>query len=227
MMSRALTNNGTPPSIAAIMTVSDFVRLSLLIVKRRAIARADGIRFNVSASAFSVRFRLVAHSLTTRREPRKPCVLIRRHSSVAFVVGVVRTPGNVTCFFVPAAISAISIYLLQIAWENRQTLRSFHLPGKFVELPRVLLQLAATWALLQASGIVAVAVVLVHAAVFVSYYLQGGNSSGPRFNWQVRSLNMVRRFCGVFGVFMLVFTCAAAWLGLSGTAFRYITNGAF
>lgn len=107
MMSRALTNNGTPPSIAAIMTVSYFVRLSLLIVKRRAIARADGIRFNVSASAFSVRFRLVAHSLTTRREPRKPCVLIRRHSSVAFVVGVVRTPVNVTCFFVPAAISAI------------------------------------------------------------------------------------------------------------------------
>ncbi len=146
---------------------------------------------------------------------------------VMCVVGVVRTPGNVICFFVPTAISAISICLLQIAWENRQTLWSFHLPGRFVELPRVLLQPAATWALLQASGIVAVAIALVHAAVFVSYYLQGGNRSGPRFNWQVRWLNMVRRFCGGFGVFMLVFTCGAAWLGLSGTAFHYITNGAF
>ncbi len=146
---------------------------------------------------------------------------------VMCVVGVVRTPGNSTWFFVPAAISAISICLLQTAWENRQTLRSFHLPDKFVELPTVLLQPAASWALLQASGIVAVAIVLVHAAVFGSYYLQGGNRSGHRFNWQVRWLNMVQSFCGVFGVFMLVFTCGTAWLGLSGTAFRYITNGAF
>lgn len=84
MMSRALTNKGTPPSIAAMVTVSDFVRLSLLVVKRRAIVRAEGMRFNVSASALSDRFRRAAHSLTTRRKPRNPCVLIRRHSSVAF-----------------------------------------------------------------------------------------------------------------------------------------------
>lgn len=146
---------------------------------------------------------------------------------VMCVVGAVRTPGNVVWFFVPAFISVVSVRFLQIAWENRQTLRSFHLPGKFVELPGILLQPAATWALLQASGIVAVAIVLVHAAVFVSYYLLGGNRSGPRFNWQVRWLNIVRRFCGVFGAFMLVFMCGVAWLAVSGTAFRYITSGTF
>ncbi|MBY3217724.1 hypothetical protein HFO21_25750 [Rhizobium laguerreae] len=80
----SLTSKGTPPSIAAMVTVSDFVRLSLLVVKRRAIVRAEGIRFNVSASALSAGFRRVAHSLTTRREPRKPSVLNRRHSSIAF-----------------------------------------------------------------------------------------------------------------------------------------------
>lgn len=79
-----LTSKGTPPSTAAMVTVSDFVRLSLLVVKRRAIVRAEGMRFIVSASALSPRFRRVAHSRTTRREPRKPCVLNRRHSSVAF-----------------------------------------------------------------------------------------------------------------------------------------------
>ncbi|MBB4408135.1 hypothetical protein [Agrobacterium radiobacter] len=146
---------------------------------------------------------------------------------VMCVVGAVRTPENVVWFFVPAFISVVSVRFLQIAWENRQTLRSFHLPDRFVELPGILLQPAATWALLQASGIVAVAIVLVHAAVFASFYLPGGNRSGPRFNWRVRWLNIVRRFCGVFGVFMLVFMCGAAWLAVSVTAFRYITSGTF
>lgn len=42
------------------VTVADFVRLSLLVVKRRAIVRAEGMRFNVSASALSARFRRYA-----------------------------------------------------------------------------------------------------------------------------------------------------------------------
>lgn len=77
-------SSGTPFSIAAMVTVSDFVRLFLLVVKRRAIVLAEGVRVNVSASALSARFRRVAHSLTTRREPRKPCILKHRHSSVPF-----------------------------------------------------------------------------------------------------------------------------------------------
>ncbi len=89
------------------------------------------------------------------------------------------------------------------------------------------MQPAATWVFLQASGIFAVAILLVHAAVFVSYYLLGGNRSGLGFNWQVRWLNIVRPFCGVFGAFMLVFMCGAAWLAVSGSAFRYITSGTF
>lgn len=73
-----------PLSIAAIVTVSDFVKSSLLVVKRRAIVLAEGVRVNVSASALSTRLRRAAHSLTTRREPRKPCILKRGHSSVPF-----------------------------------------------------------------------------------------------------------------------------------------------
>jgi hypothetical protein len=75
MMPRAPTSKGTPPSIAAMVTVSDFVRLSLLVVKRRAIVQAEGMRFNVSASALSARFRRVAHSLTTRRDRESPVFL--------------------------------------------------------------------------------------------------------------------------------------------------------
>ena len=41
MISRAVTSKGTPLSIAAMVMVSDFVRLSLLVVKRRAIVRAE------------------------------------------------------------------------------------------------------------------------------------------------------------------------------------------
>lgn len=68
----------------AMVTVSDFVRLSRLVAEWRAIVLAEGVRVNVSASASSARFRRVAHSLTTRREPRKPYILKNRHSSVPF-----------------------------------------------------------------------------------------------------------------------------------------------
>lgn len=146
---------------------------------------------------------------------------------VMCVVGGVRTPGNVIWFFVPAFASGSGICLLQIAWDNRQAMQSFHLPGKLVELPGVLLQPAATWALLQGSGIIAVAIAFFHAAVFTSYYLLGGNRAGPRFSWQVRWLTMVQGSCGVFGAFMLVFVCGAAWLSVSDNAFRYITSGTF
>jgi hypothetical protein len=42
---------------------------------------AEGRRCNVSASTFSARRRRVAHSVTTRSEPRKPCVCNERQSA--------------------------------------------------------------------------------------------------------------------------------------------------
>ena len=79
---RASTSSGMPLSIAGKSISSTLEGASRSLVIRRAIVRAEGVRLSAS-SAFSARRRRVAHSLTTRREPRKPCVLRRRHSSLA------------------------------------------------------------------------------------------------------------------------------------------------
>ena len=48
--------------------------------------RADGVRARLGPSAFSALRRRVAHSLTTRREPRNPWLLRRRQSLRAIVL---------------------------------------------------------------------------------------------------------------------------------------------
>ena len=73
-----------PLSIAAMVTVSDLVSLPLLVVKRLAIVRAEGMRINDSAPALSACLRQIVPSLTPRREPRNPCVLKHRYNSVPF-----------------------------------------------------------------------------------------------------------------------------------------------
>lgn len=88
MISRASTKDGTPFSIAAIVTVSAFERVWRPIVIKRAIVRADGMRWRFSVSAFSARRRRVAHSLTTLSDPRNPYSLRRRHRSA-----LLRHPG--------------------------------------------------------------------------------------------------------------------------------------
>ena len=80
MISRASTSSGTPPSIAATMTVSAFESPSRPIVISRAMVRADGVRLR-APSVFSACRAACAHSVTTRRQPRKPCFLSRRQSS--------------------------------------------------------------------------------------------------------------------------------------------------
>ncbi len=79
--SRASTSRGTPPSIAATVTVSDLDSISRPVVMSRAIVLAEGVRCRPSTSTFSARRRRPAHSETTRKHPRKPRVFKRRHSS--------------------------------------------------------------------------------------------------------------------------------------------------
>lgn len=81
MMLRASTSSGTPSSTAAIVTASDLESASRPVVISRAIVLAEGTRRKVPASAFSARRRRPAHSETTRKQPRKPCLLRRRQSS--------------------------------------------------------------------------------------------------------------------------------------------------
>ena len=66
--SRASTNDGTPISMAVMVTVSALDRLLRPIVIDRAMVRADGMRCKFSTSALSARRRRVAHSVTTLRE---------------------------------------------------------------------------------------------------------------------------------------------------------------
>ena len=81
MSSRASTSSGTPVSIAATVSVSDLDNASRPTLSRRATVRAEGARPKAPAGARSVRRRRVAHSVTTRKEPRKPCLRSCRHSS--------------------------------------------------------------------------------------------------------------------------------------------------
>lgn len=73
MISRASTSNGTPASTAATVSVSAFESVSRQVVISRAMVLAEAMRCRGSASACSARRRRVAHSVTTRSEPRKLC----------------------------------------------------------------------------------------------------------------------------------------------------------
>ena len=75
---------GAPACIVATVIVSAFDNRSGPIVINRANVRADGVRLIAHASTLSALRRRAAHSLTTRRHPRKPCCLSRRHSSAPF-----------------------------------------------------------------------------------------------------------------------------------------------
>jgi hypothetical protein len=79
MTSRSSTSRGTPCSIAAMVTVSDFDSVSRPVAMSRAIVRADGTRCRLWASGVSARRRRVAHSVTTRTEPLNPRALRQRH----------------------------------------------------------------------------------------------------------------------------------------------------
>jgi len=81
--SRASTSAGTPSSTAATVSVSALVKRSRPVVSHRARVRADGTRCSRSILACSARRRRVAHSPTTRSDPRKPCPFALRQSSVA------------------------------------------------------------------------------------------------------------------------------------------------
>lgn len=105
MIWRASPRDGTPASIAAIVTVSAFVSRSRPIVMRRATVLADGIRRSFRASAFSALRLRVAHSLTTRSEPmsKNSAFWIAFFSSflasglalrVAFSLGLVQKTGE-------------------------------------------------------------------------------------------------------------------------------------
>ena len=94
MTARVSISGATPPSIAAMVTVSDFVRLSRPVVMSRAMVRADGTRRKLSASAFSARRRRAVHSETTRRHPRKPWRFKRRQSSQPFRAPACHWPSS-------------------------------------------------------------------------------------------------------------------------------------
>jgi hypothetical protein len=80
-ISRASTSSGMPFSILATVTVSALESPSRPIVMSRAIVRDEGVRLSVP-SALSARRRRDAHSVATRKQPRNPCCLSCRHSSV-------------------------------------------------------------------------------------------------------------------------------------------------
>ncbi len=85
MISRAVTSKGTPLSIAAMVTVSDFVRLSQLAVKA-GIRSGGGNAVNDSASACRPLSSCGHIPLTTpARTHRKPLCSKLRHSSVPFL----------------------------------------------------------------------------------------------------------------------------------------------
>ena len=69
----ASTKAGTPSSTAARVLVSALDSLSRCEVINGAMVRAEGTRRRFLSLAWSARRRRVAHSPTTRREPRKPC----------------------------------------------------------------------------------------------------------------------------------------------------------
>src|SRR5260370_24400084 len=78
---RASTSVGTRASMAAMVTVSALLRLSRALVINREIVLTEGTFCSCCLVGFSAHRRRVVHSLTTRKEPRKPCPCKRRQSS--------------------------------------------------------------------------------------------------------------------------------------------------